>query len=58
MDLEKLEKTKDLDETKNLIENIKLSFTKIQKALDYARQHDSMTGIVPAVSGAISEGGG
>ena len=55
--LKELEKTKDLAETKNIIENVKLSFTKIQKALNYARQHNSLSGVPPTVSGDILEGG-
>ena len=45
----------DLDETRRIIEDIKASFTKIQKALDYARQFDSETGMISSISGSIEE---
>ena len=45
----------DLDETRRLIDDIKDSFTKIQRALDYARQFDSETGMIPSISGSIEE---
>ena len=39
-DLKLLSETEDLKTTKDLIEQIKVSFQKIQKAMDYARPFD------------------
>lgn len=51
-----LEKVKDLNTANEIINEIKESFKKIQKALTYARQFNSMNEIIPRVSGVVSEG--
>ncbi len=54
--LEILENVQNLEAAKQLISDVKESFQKIQKALNYARQFSSKTGILPGITGAVSEG--